>query len=80
METFTIADSSTKPYAHMVENIDAKDIEDAKMFVENWVRVAINATNYGEKTDDEIYQEWRGTGEFEAAIAYVNSWMKEGEE
>lgn len=77
METFTIADSSTKPYAHMVENMEIEDIESAEDFVEGWARTAINATNYGEKSDYQIYREWLETGEFEAAVSYVNQWIKD---
>lgn len=80
METFTIADASTRPYAHMIENIDTGDIDDAATFIENWARTAINATNYGEKSDYQIYQEWLETGEFEAAVSYVNQWIKESGE
>jgi len=77
MEIFTIADNSTKPYAHMVENVDADEIESASEFVESWARTAINATNYGEQSDEQIYQDWRQTGEFEAAVMYVKRYMSE---
>lgn len=73
---FTIADASTKPYAHMVENIDPKDITDPAEFVESWARTAINATNYGEQSDEQVYQDWRETGEFEVAVRYITEAMQ----
>jgi len=79
METFTIADSSTKPFAHMVENVEPSDIESAENFVDEWAKVAINATNYGDKSDGDIYAEWRETGEFESAVRFVSEYMKGGE-
>lgn len=75
---FTLADASSKPYAWMIENVEAGDIEDAGEFVDQTARTAINATNYDDLTDDEVYEKWRAeTYEFEQAVKYIEGWIAE---
>jgi len=76
--TFTLSDASSKPYAWMLESVDMQYIHDATEYVEQYARMSINATNYSETSDADVYQQWRDESyEFEQAVAYVQSRIDE---
>lgn len=78
--TFTLADNSSKPYAWMLENVDMADVKDAQVYVDNYARMSINATNSSDMNDADVYTAWReGSYEYEQAIAYVQSRINEYE-
>lgn len=72
--TFTLSDSSTKPYAWMIENVDSDVIDNVSEFVEDYARNSINALNYSDLSDEQVYQVWRNdTSEFEQAVQYITT-------
>lgn len=78
---FSLADPSSQPYAWMVEGVDkaeAREWGSAEDYVENYARVGINATNYSDESDEEIYRRWReDTWEYDQAVAWINEWLEE---
>lgn len=79
---FSLKDQSNKPYAWMIEGVDLNDLAGSVIeeYVLDYVRTSINATNYSDQTDDEVFATWLESGELDEAAAYIASVVNETDE
>jgi len=84
MNTFTIiTDGTTDDVTYMVEGCNPHEIEKmgTETYVREFVKTAINATNYGDASDVTIYRNWRkDTDEFQMAVNWINQWIADNVE
>lgn len=74
---FTMKDSSSSPFAWVLEGATIEAFESSgesvEAFADTYVRNVINGANYSNQSDDDVFADWAESGEREELIAYLTS-------
>jgi hypothetical protein len=64
-------DQSSSPFAWMIENVEANEIENVETFVRNSAKLAISTQNESNAKDSTVYKVWRSGWEFNQAVTSI---------
>lgn len=74
---FTMKDQSSSPFAWMIENVEANEIDNVEAFVRNSAKLAISVQNDSKAKDTTVYKVWRSGWEFDQAVRSIKEMLAE---
>ncbi len=73
---FTMKDQSSSPFAWMIENVEASEIDNVENYVREYSKTAINVQNGSKAKDATVYKVWRSGWEFDQAVRSIRSMLE----